>query len=67
LWFGLRAWLSERRSGPIHDHPAFGDQYVFVALDADTKLVPSFMVGKRDVPVARAFIHDLRGRLGHRV
>lgn len=44
-----------------------GDQYVFVALDADSKLVPSFMVGKREAPVARAFIHDLAGRLAGRV
>lgn len=44
-----------------------GDQYVFVALDAQNKLVPSFTVGKRDVPVARAFIRDLEGRLARRV
>lgn len=44
-----------------------GDQYVFVALDADTKLVPSFVVGKRDFRVARSFIRDLRGHLANRV
>lgn len=44
-----------------------GDQYVFVALDAQSKLVPSFTVGKRDVPVAGAFIRDLEGRLARRV
>lgn len=40
---------------------------MFVALDAQSKLVPSFTVGKRDVPVARAFIRDLEGRLARRV
>src|SRR2546430_2126293 len=30
------------------DDPAeFGDQWIFVAMDADSKLVPSYMVGKR--------------------
>ncbi len=28
------------------DSPDLGDQWVFVALDAETKLVPSFVVGK---------------------
>ena len=29
------------------DSPDIGDQWVFVAIDAETKLVPSFHVGKR--------------------
>ncbi len=29
---------------------------MFVAIDADTKLVASFMVGKRDAPVAQVFM-----------
>jgi IS1 family transposase len=40
-----------------------GDQYVFVALDAETKLVPSFLVGKRDGETALRFISDLQTRL----
>jgi len=27
---------------------AYGDVWTFIALDADTKLIPSFKVGKRD-------------------
>ena len=49
------------------DGPDVGDQYVFVGLDAESKLVPSYMVGKRDAPVAQAFIRDLEGRLARRV
>ena len=30
----------------------FGDVWTWVALDADTKLVPSYMVGRRDAPTA---------------
>ncbi len=38
-----------------------------MALDAGSKLVPAFMVGKRDVPVAHTFIHDLEGPSARRV
>jgi IS1 family transposase len=40
-----------------------GDQYVFVALDAETKLVPVFMVGKRDSGTATVFMQELQKRL----
>lgn len=40
-----------------------GDQYVFVALDPDTKLVPSFSVGKRTLQMATSFMRDLRTRI----
>ena len=41
----------------------FGDQYVFVALDADTKLVPAFRVGKRTGQMARSFMVELSTRI----
>ena len=44
-----------------------GDIWTFCAIDADTKLVPCFRVGKRDVATANAFISDLAGRLKNRV
>ena len=44
-----------------------GDQYVFVALDAETKLIPCFRVGKRDVETTWYFIQDLEQRLARRV
>jgi IS1 family transposase len=45
----------------------FGDVWTWVAIDADTKLVPSFMVGNRDFQSARIFIDDLAGRLTNRI
>jgi IS1 family transposase len=45
----------------------YGDVWTFIALDADTKLIPSFIVGKRDAYHARAFMEDLAGRLSRRV
>lgn len=44
-----------------------GDVYTWGAIDADTKLVPSWMVGTRDAEYAKAFIVDLAGRLANRV
>jgi len=43
-----------------------GDQYAFVAIDAGTKLIPHFDVGKRDMVTAYRFMEGLKGRLsGH--
>ena len=49
------------------DHSRLGDQWTFVALDADTKLVPAFLVGKRDLPTATAFLTNLSERLRRRI
>jgi IS1 family transposase len=46
---------------------AYGDVWTFIALDADTKLIPSFVVGKRDAYHARAFMDDLASRMAMRV
>jgi IS1 family transposase len=48
-------------------HFGFGDVWTWVAIDADTKLVPSFMTGNRDAQSARIFIDDLASRLATRV
>jgi len=45
----------------------YGDVWTWTAIDADTKLVPSFMIGSRDGEAARIFIEDLASRLAHRV
>jgi len=47
----------------IDDPPEFGDQWVFVAMDEETKLVPSFIVGKRTRETTYAFLIDLQQRL----
>jgi IS1 family transposase len=45
----------------------FGDVWTWVAMDAESKLVPSFMVGNRDAVTASMFIDDLASRLANRV
>lgn len=49
------------------DWSRMGDQYTFVALDPETKLIPSYLVGKRTAFTTMQFIDDLAGRLGRRV
>jgi IS1 family transposase len=44
-----------------------GDAYTWVAIDADTKLVPSWLVGTRDAEYAQVFISDLASRLANGV
>jgi IS1 family transposase len=41
----------------------FGDVWTWTAIDPDTKLVPSWLVGMREAADARLFIADLRSRL----
>jgi IS1 family transposase len=57
----------QRHVTPLDDPRSVGDFWTFVALDADSKLVPAFRVGKRDAPTARAFVADLASRLSNRV
>jgi len=45
----------------------YGDVWTWIAIDADTKLVPSFMVGRRDAQSAHMFMEDLASRLANRV
>jgi IS1 family transposase len=49
------------------DRTRIGDQWTFVAIDPDTKLVPAYLVGKRTRDNAVAFMGDLSERLANRV
>ena len=48
-------------------HFGYGDIWTWTAIDADTKLIPSFTVGNRDAASARILIEDLAGRLKNRI
>jgi IS1 family transposase len=45
------------------DEFGYGDVWTWVALDAETKLVPSWLVGDRDGDDAKAFVSDVASRL----
>jgi IS1 family transposase len=44
-----------------------GDVWSWTAIDADSKLIISYLVGSRDGDCAQAFMHDVAGRLANRV
>jgi IS1 family transposase len=44
-----------------------GDAWTWTAIDADTKLIPSWFVGGRDSDAAMIFMDDLASRLANRV
>jgi IS1 family transposase len=44
-----------------------GDVWTWIALDSETKLVPTFAVGDRSQYMANCFIEDLASRLSNRV
>lgn len=45
----------------------YGDVYTWTAIDADTKLAVSWLVGERDAGYAAEFINDLASRLATRI
>jgi IS1 family transposase len=49
------------------DDFSIGSVWTFCAIDADTKLVPAFRVGKRDTATADAFVADVASRMRTRV
>jgi IS1 family transposase len=44
-----------------------GDTWTWTAIEADTKLIVSYLVGGRDGEYAMAYVSDLRNRLANRV
>lgn len=49
------------------DELGYGDIWTWTAIDPDTKLIPSWLVGWRGEMEAVAFLTDLRGRLANRI
>jgi IS1 family transposase len=49
------------------DRSRMGDFWIWSAIDADSRAVPSFRLGKRDGANANAFLRDVASRLKNRV
>ncbi len=64
IWTYCRKKEKQVRTG---DSPEVGDQWVFVAMDAETKLIPTFTVGKRTEETTWYFISDLADRIAARI
>jgi IS1 family transposase len=65
IWTFCR--MKQARIPRFTDRTKIGDQWTFVAIDPDTKLVPAYRVGKRTREHAVAFMTDLSERLSNRV
>jgi transposase-like protein len=56
-------YVAKKERHVREDDPAeFGDQWVYVALDADTKLIPAYYVGKRSSENTQVFMRELYRR-----
>jgi len=51
----------------VDDNPELGDVWTYCAIDPETKLVPSFKVGKRNIVTTADFVKDVASRMRHRV
>src|SRR6185295_12061528 len=58
---------AKEKNVPDEKQGKAGDVWTWVAIDADSKLVPSWRIGARDSITAGEFVKDLAGRLAHRV
>jgi IS1 family transposase len=69
---GLKIWAfvyAEERNlpGAKRAPDGAGDIWTWTAICADTKLVPSWLVGDRSGETAKRFVCDLSGRLANRI
>jgi IS1 family transposase len=61
-------YAKEKNVAPeLQGQIGYGDTWTWTAIDADTKIVPTWHIGRRDAAAAKAFIDDLAGRLASRV
>jgi hypothetical protein len=58
--------MKQKTARRLNQADEFGDVYTFVAIDADSKLVPCWHVGKRTWSDTVLFVDDLRARVINR-
>jgi hypothetical protein len=58
-----RANLAKAKAAP----DGAGDCWTWTAIDADSKLIVSYLIGGRDADAAQDFMHDVADRLANRV
>ncbi len=62
------AFVGAKAKNVKPEHPfEYGDVWTWVALDADTKLVPTWLVGERQAIDAYVFMKDLASRVKNRI
>lgn len=67
IWSFIGAKQANVTGKMLDKNPHAGDCWTWVGMDADTKLVISWQVGKRDWWTAKQFIDDLASRMANRI
>jgi IS1 family transposase len=57
----------QRNATPEEQAAGFGDIWTFVGFDPETKLAPSYVIGKRDYRHTHRFVADLSARMRSRI
>lgn len=60
-------FVGKKKKNVKENEKDLGDVWTFVGIDADTKIVPSYVVGKRDSYHAKIFIEDIAKRVKNRI
>ena len=67
IWAFVHAKQKNAPASSRRGDPTIGDCWTWTAIDADSKLLVSYLVGGRDAEFALMLMDDLRGRLANRV
>lgn len=67
IWSFLAAKQANVTEEMLEQNPFAGDIWTWIAMDADSKLVCSWWVGKRDFLTAKMFVDDLASRMANRI
>jgi IS1 family transposase len=67
MWSWIYCKDKNRTEEIARKNPDAGDVWLWVAVDADSKLVPSWRLGQRDVATAIDFVQDIERRIKGRV
>src|SRR5712692_7051380 len=65
LWAFLYCKQKNATATIKEKNPEAGDVWLWIAMDAESKLVPSWLLGGRDAGYAFEFINDLKNRLAN--
>jgi IS1 family transposase len=67
MWAWIYCKDKNRTEEIAREHPDAGDIWLWVCVDAESKLVPSWRLGQRDWATAIDFVEDIAGRVKGRV
>jgi IS1 family transposase len=67
LWAWINCKAKNRTEKIARMNPDAGDVWLWVCVDADTKLVPSWRLGQRDLATASDFVNDIAARVKGKV